>query len=139
MSEQRITKQDIQRLQANRDLMRRAELTAPAAMLPGEMNPIVRKFAQDTFMQMKAIEPDAFRDKTIGEWEEAIKKYLMTRRPEFKKELLDQLKKRYGTQSGKGAVPQVLMMGAQKQMGGGDVKTTLTPVRQAATRAMEKK
>lgn len=130
--QQRITKQDIQKLKANRELMRRSELTGPASMLSGEMNPIVRRFAQETFMQMKVLEPETFRDKNIPDWEKAIRQYLMTRRPEFRKELIAQLQKRYGgSQGGEGSPPKILMMGAQKEM-----PRSSSPVRSGVMRAM---
>ena len=91
-----FTKRDFDMLQYQRELMRKASLTAPPITLSGQDVTLVRRFAQESFTQMKAVYPDAFKDKTIDEWDKAIKAYLATRRPEFREDLLVQLRKRYG-------------------------------------------
>lgn len=116
----RITKRDLEKLKFQRELMRKASLTGPAMMLPGEVLPMVRRFAQETFVQMGAINPGLFRGKTVREWEEAIKKYIMTRRPEFREKMVTQLKTRYGTGPEKGkpsaGTPDILLLGAQGEV-----------------------
>ena len=97
----RITKRDLEMVQYKRDLLRRANLTSPQMALQGQDIPIIRKLALETFMQMKAADPESFRDRTMSEWEEALKKYLTTRRPEFREELLKTIRARYGS----GATP----------------------------------
>lgn len=91
-----FTKRDFDMLQYQRELMRKASLTAPPITLSGQDVTLVRRFAQESFTQMRAVYPDAFKDKTIDEWDKAIKAYLATRRPEFREDLLVQLRKRYG-------------------------------------------
>lgn len=114
----RITKRDLEMIQYKRDLMRRANLTSPAMTMMGQDIPIIRKLALETFMQMKAADPDAFRDKTVSDWEQALKKYLMTRRPVFREELMSKIRERFGS----GATPpqdisSLLMGEASKELG----------------------
>jgi hypothetical protein len=92
----RITKRDLEMIQYKRDLLRRANLTSPQMMLQGPDVPIIRKLALETFMQMKAANPDAFRDKTVSDWEDALKQYITTRRPAFREELMSKVRARFG-------------------------------------------
>ena len=92
----RITKRDLEMIQYKRDLLRRANLTAPQMMMQGQDIPIIRKLALETFMQMKAANPDAFRDKTVSDWEIALKQYLTTRRPAFREEIMSKVRERFG-------------------------------------------
>lgn len=121
MEAMNITKRDLDKLTFNRELMRKANLTGPAGMVPGESLTFIRKFAQDSLMKMKAINPDAFRNQTVDTWAEAIKQYIMTRRPEFRQELVDKLKARYGGMSPTGEVPTMLMLGASDNVKGSDL------------------
>jgi len=114
----RITKRDLEMVQYKRDLLRRANLTSPQMALQGQDIPIIRKLALETFMQMKAADPQSFRDKTLADWEDALKQYLTTRRPEFREELLMKIRDRFGS----GATPpqdiSSLIMGeSAKEMG----------------------
>ena len=97
----RITKRDLEMIQYKRDLLRRANLTAPQMMMQGQDIPIIRKLALETFMQMKAANPDAFRDKTVSDWEVALKQYLTTRRAGFREEIMGKVREHYG----KGTTP----------------------------------
>lgn len=97
----RLTKRDLEMIQYKRDLLRRANLTSPQMMLQGADVPIIRKLALETFMQMKAANPDAFRDKTVSDWEDALKQYITTRRPEFREEIMSKVREHYG----KGTTP----------------------------------
>lgn len=98
----RITKRDLEMIQYQRDLLRRANLTAPQMMLQGQDIPMIRKLALETFMQMKAANPDIFKDKTVSDWEDALKQYITTRRPEFREELMSKIRARFG---GSGVTP----------------------------------
>jgi len=114
----RISKCDLEMVQYKRDLLRRANLTSPPMMLQGQDIPIIRKLAMETFMQMKAADSDSFRDRSMQEWEEALKKYLTTRRPEFREELMVVVRDRFG---GGGGQPQpdmssLLMGEASKEL-----------------------
>jgi hypothetical protein len=113
----RISKRDLERLQYNRELMRRANLTGPAVMLMGTDLPMLRQFAQETFMQMSNLYPQEFRNKTVRDWEEAIKSWIQSRRPEFREEILKKVRARYtqGT-----AVPDVILSQAVEQVRGMD-------------------
>jgi len=110
-----ISKRDLDQLPYNRELMRRASWTAPSVTLGGEDFPLLRRFAQETYGQMKALYPDLFKDKTIDDWEKAIRVYLSARRPEFREEILGELRKRY-KEGGKGEPSTVLVSKAMEEL-----------------------
>lgn len=113
----RISKRSLERLKYNRELMRRAGLTAPKVMLMGTDLPMLRQFAQETFMQMSNLYPQEFRNKTVRDWEEAIKSWIQSRRPEFREEILKKIRARYtqGT-----SVPDVILSQAVEEVKGGE-------------------
>jgi hypothetical protein len=97
----RITARDLEMVKYKRDLLRRANLTSPQMALQGQDIPLIRKLALETFMQMKAADPTSFKDKTLADWENALKQYLTTRRPIFREELMTKIRDRFGS----GATP----------------------------------
>ena len=130
----RITKRDLEMIQYKRDLLRRANLTSPQMMLQGPDVPIIRKLALETFMQMKAANPDAFRDKTVSDWEDALKQYITTRRPAFREELMSKIRDRFG--SGKTPpqdISSLIAAEASKELG----KTAESPLWSALNQALD--
>jgi hypothetical protein len=130
----RITKRDLEMIQYKRDLLRRANLTSPQMMLQGPDVPIIRKLALETFMQMKAANPEAFRDKTVSDWENALKQYITTRRPAFREELMTKIRDRFG--SGKTPpqdISSLIAAEASKELG----KTAESPLWGALNRALD--
>lgn len=105
----KITKRDLEMLKYQRELMRKAGLTAPAVQLMGPDIAVIRKFAMETYPQMRMISPGQFEGKTIDDWEKSIRSYLMTRRPEFREELMKQLRERYGGMMPSGEKPPELL------------------------------
>jgi len=110
----RISRRDLEMLQYNRELMRRASLTGPSTMLMGADLPMIRTFAQETFMQMSNMHPDQFKGKTVRDWEDAIKAFIQSRRPEFKSEILTKMKARYAEG---GDVPNIVLSKSLEQEG----------------------
>jgi len=95
--------------------MRQASWTYPSTMLKGEDWPLVRQFALDTVMQMKQLYPDQFVGKTMQDWEQALVTFITTRRPEFRAQVLTQLKGRYG--EGKAMDPDLVLTKAMEGFG----------------------
>ena len=91
----RVTKRDLDLVKYQLELMRRASWTFPEASLQGQEVTFLRMFALDTYMNMRMLYPEAFKGKTVQAWEDGIRKFIMTRRPEFRGELLAKLRARY--------------------------------------------
>lgn len=91
-----ITKRDLETVRYQNEPMRQASWTYPSTMLKGEDWPMVRQFALDTVMQMKQLYPEQFVGKTMQDWEQALVNFITTRRPDFRAQVLTQLKGRYG-------------------------------------------
>lgn len=119
-----FSKRDLEMLKYQRELMRKAALTAPAITLSGPDIPIIRRFAQETLMMMRAYFPEKFEGKTIDDWEKAIKAYVTSRRPEMREELLKQLRARYASQGGKGTPPPPPVLLASEATKGMEKKAT---------------
>lgn len=111
-----FTRRDVDMLKMQRDLLRRASMEAPAAGLGGEDQMLLRQFAQETIMLMKSLYPEQFKDRTVEQWWEALKHYVASRRPEFRKELLDKLKLRYADHPPKGKPSELLAAQAAEGM-----------------------
>jgi hypothetical protein len=108
MDQQMFSRRDVDMLKMQRELLRRASMEAPAAGLGGEDQMLLRQFAQETIMLMKSLYPEQFKDRTVEQWWEALKHYVASRRPEFRKELIDKLKLRYADHPPKGKPSELL-------------------------------
>lgn len=103
-----ISKRDLEMLKYQRELMRKASLTGPSIQLMGTDMPMLRAFAQETFMQMSNMHPQQFKGRTVMDWEKAIKKFISSRRPEFREEILRKMRARY---EGKGGEAPTVLLG----------------------------
>ena len=110
-----ITRRDLETVRYQNEPMRQASWTYPSTMLKGEDWPLVRQFALDTVMQMKQLYPDQFVGKTMQDWEQALVTFITTRRPEFRAQVLTQLKGRYG--EGKSMDPDLVLTKAMEGFG----------------------
>ena len=110
-----ITRRDLETVRYQNEPMRQASWTYPSTMLKGEDWPLVRQFALDTVMQMKQLYPDQFVGKTMQDWEQALVTFITTRRPEFRAQVLTQLKGRYG--EGKAMDPDLVLTKAMEGFG----------------------
>lgn len=114
--DQLFTRRDVDMLKMQRELLRRASLESPTAGLGGEEQSLLRQFAQETIMLMKSLYPEQFKDRTVEQWWMALRHYVSTRRPEFRKELIDKLKQRYADHPPKGKPSELLASQAAEGM-----------------------
>jgi hypothetical protein len=110
----RVSKRDLEMLKYQRELMRKASLTGPSVQMMGTDLPMVRSFAQETFMQMSNMNPQQFKGKTVMDWEKAIKTFISSRRPEFREEILKKMRARYEGKGGE--APNVLLSKAMEEV-----------------------
>ena len=103
-----ISKRDLEMLKYQRELMRKASLTGPSVQMMGTDLPMIRAFAQETFMQMSNMHPRQFKGKTVMDWEKAIKTFISSRRPTFRAEILQKMRTRY---EGKGGEAPTVLLG----------------------------
>lgn len=110
-----LKRRDLDIEQYNREPWRQASWTFPSVMLSGEDWPRVRQFALDTYMQMRQLYPEQFKNKTVMDWETALVNFFTTRRPDFRAQVLGQLKSRYG--EGKPMDPDLVLAKAVEGFG----------------------